>query len=38
MIIEERLHYSKLSPLGYRALLGLEKYLHECGSRKACSI
>ncbi len=31
MTIEERLHYTKVSPLGYHALLGLEKYLHECG-------
>jgi AhpD family alkylhydroperoxidase len=31
MILEERIHYTKLSPLGYHALLGLEKYLLECG-------
>jgi len=29
--MEERLHYSKVSPLAYHAMLGLEKYLHECG-------
>jgi AhpD family alkylhydroperoxidase len=29
--MDERLHYAKLSPLGYHALMGVEKYLHECG-------
>lgn len=29
--MEERIHYTKVSPLAYHALLGLEKYLHECG-------
>ena len=29
--MEERLHYSKVSPLAYHAMLGLEKYLQECG-------
>ncbi len=29
--MEERLHYAKVSPGAYHALLGLEKYLHECG-------
>ena len=29
--MEERLHYTKVSPGAYHALLGLEKYLHECG-------
>jgi len=29
--MEERLHYTKVSPGAYHALLGLEKYLHDCG-------
>ena len=29
--MEERLHYAKVSPLAYHAMLGLEKYLQECG-------
>jgi AhpD family alkylhydroperoxidase len=29
--MEERLHYAKVSPGAYHALLGLEKYLHDCG-------
>ncbi len=29
--MEERLHYAKLSPIGYHALLRVEKYLHDCG-------
>jgi alkylhydroperoxidase family enzyme len=29
--MEERLHYTKVSPGAYPAMLGLEKYLHECG-------
>lgn len=29
--MEERIHYTKMSPLAYHAMLGLEKYLHECG-------
>ena len=29
--MEERIHYTKVSPLAYHALMGLEKYLHECG-------
>ena len=29
--MEERIHFSKVSPGAYYALLGLEKYLHECG-------
>jgi AhpD family alkylhydroperoxidase len=29
--MEERLHYSKISPGAMHAMLGLEKYLHECG-------
>jgi AhpD family alkylhydroperoxidase len=29
--MEERIHYTKVSPGAYHALLGLEKYLHECG-------
>jgi AhpD family alkylhydroperoxidase len=28
---EERIHYTKVSPGAYHAMLGLEKYLHECG-------
>jgi AhpD family alkylhydroperoxidase len=27
----ERLHYAKTSPGAYHAMLGLEKYIHECG-------
>lgn len=30
-VMEERIHYTKVSPGAYHALLGLEKYLHECG-------
>jgi AhpD family alkylhydroperoxidase len=30
-IMEERIHYLKVAPLAYHAMLGLEKYLHECG-------
>ena len=29
--MEERIHYTKVAPLAYHAMLGLEKYLHECG-------
>ncbi len=29
--MEERIHYTKVSPGAYHALLGLEKYLRECG-------
>jgi AhpD family alkylhydroperoxidase len=29
--MEERIHYAKVAPLAYQAMLGLEKYLHECG-------
>ncbi len=29
--MEERIHYAKVAPLAYHAMLGLEKYLHECG-------
>ncbi len=29
--MEERIHYAKVSPGAYHAMLGLEKYLHECG-------
>src|SRR5213082_974498 len=29
--MEERIHYSKISPGAYHAMLGLEHYLHECG-------
>jgi AhpD family alkylhydroperoxidase len=29
--MEERIHYSKVAPGAYHAMLGLEKYLHECG-------
>jgi AhpD family alkylhydroperoxidase len=29
--LEERIHYSKVSPGAYHAMLGLEKYLHDCG-------
>jgi AhpD family alkylhydroperoxidase len=29
--MEERIHYTKVSPGAYHALLGLEKYLQECG-------
>jgi AhpD family alkylhydroperoxidase len=28
--MEERLHYTKVAPGGYHAMLGLEKYLHDC--------
>jgi AhpD family alkylhydroperoxidase len=30
-MMEERIHYAKVAPLGYHALLELEKYLHDCG-------
>ena len=29
--MEERIHYAKVAPLAYHAMLGLEKYLQECG-------
>ena len=29
--MEERIHYAKAAPLAYHAMLGLEKYLRECG-------
>jgi AhpD family alkylhydroperoxidase len=29
--MEERIHYTKVSPLAYHAMLGLEKYLKEFG-------
>jgi AhpD family alkylhydroperoxidase len=29
--MEERIHYTKVTPLAYHAMLGLEKYLNECG-------
>ena len=29
--MEERIHYTQVSPGAYHAMLGLEKYLHECG-------
>ncbi len=29
--MEERIHYTKVSPGAFHAMLGLEKYLHECG-------
>ncbi len=29
--MEQRLNYAKVSPGGYRAMVGLERYLHECG-------
>ena len=29
--MEERMHLAKVSPGAYHAMLGLEKYLHECG-------
>jgi AhpD family alkylhydroperoxidase len=29
--MEERIHLAHVSPLAYHAMLGLEKYLHECG-------
>ena len=29
--MEERIHYTKVSPGAYHAMLGLEHYLHECG-------
>lgn len=31
IFMEERIHYAKVAPLAYHALLGLEKYLSECG-------
>ncbi len=33
--MEERIHYTKVSPGAYHALLDLEKYLHECGLEEA---
>lgn len=29
--MEERIHYTKVAPGAYHAMLGLEKYLHDCG-------
>ncbi|HTR23805.1 MAG TPA: carboxymuconolactone decarboxylase family protein [Terriglobales bacterium] len=29
--METRIHYAKVAPLAYHAMLGLEKYLNECG-------
>ena len=29
--MEPRIHYAKVAPLAYHAMLGLEKYLQECG-------
>ena len=29
--MEERIRYAKVARLAYHAMLGLEKYLHECG-------
>jgi AhpD family alkylhydroperoxidase len=29
--MEERIHYTRISPGAYHALLGLEEYLHGCG-------
>lgn len=29
--MKERINYSTVAPGAYRAMLGLEKYLHECG-------
>jgi AhpD family alkylhydroperoxidase len=29
--MDERIHYTKVSPGAYHAMLGLEKYVHECG-------
>jgi AhpD family alkylhydroperoxidase len=29
--MEERIHYAKVAPGAYHAMLGLEHYLHECG-------
>lgn len=29
--MNERIHYAKVAPGAYHAMLGLEKYLHECG-------
>src|SRR5437588_9452502 len=33
--MEERIHYTKVSPGAYHAMLGLEHYLHECGLEQA---
>lgn len=33
--MEERIHYTKVSAGAYHAMLGLEKYLHECGLEEA---
>jgi AhpD family alkylhydroperoxidase len=30
-LMDERIHYTKVAPLAYHAMLGLEKYLRECG-------
>ena len=32
--MEERIHYAKVSPLAYHAMMGLEKYLDACGLEK----
>jgi len=29
--MEERIHYAKVAPGAYHAMLGLEHYLHDCG-------
>ena len=29
--MEERIHYTKVAPGAYHAMLGLEHYLHDCG-------
>jgi AhpD family alkylhydroperoxidase len=29
--MQERIHYTRVAPGAYHALLGLEKYLHDCG-------
>jgi AhpD family alkylhydroperoxidase len=29
--MEQRINYTNVAPEGYRAMLGLEKYLHDCG-------
>lgn len=36
--MEERIHYTKVSPGAYHALLGLEKYLHESVWKSPCCI
>jgi hypothetical protein len=30
-IKETRFNYQKVAPVGFRAMLGLERYFHECG-------